>query len=1530
MATIAAQPRDRKRGATNPHLFLTLEDNIITYYNHVDDTGTISANGSGSISLVDLRAVRIQGNEMLLQTATKTWELNVASVDDAQEWAQLVETASERWAEHEAAASRKRAEKRLQAEKQGSESSAAAVVSMGRKASRTSVAKLGAWFQLVQQGIFGNTKLVPLFGVVAIEGTLCCFNTEREAMQGAKPRYCYPISNVKSIEIETALLHVVSPDMTLRIVADDSLGAMTLAKGIQEHSHCVIRLSHDARAQLQRESVVPNHDDCDAETMQQMAELHNFILRSQSTRLAFSATSVVQAGFMHKLGHIGIKQWQKRYFVLHAGGILRYYDGAWAPGSTNQPKRTLVVTVCDAIEYGPDVTGVQWPDSVDPLQCFSIVYPKRTYFMYCTSIAACEEWVEVLQEVSGLALEGYGNEVPSDDGDDEEGVSPGGAVHMRFGDSDPMSLSLDSHDEFDAVSFQPFVALDPSRMMEESHDGAGSDSDGGDGVEDRLQAGYELVGARAGSGGLSRESRGGSRVAMGQTDAYATVATTAGDHHVYMLASDTLETGDYARPADLLQQISAQSTQDGDLAYDNLGGAGVIQAEPAYEEVAMSVQRQRRSAKPPPKPSRTASLSDRASSASIRSIRSDSDTDDDDMEEDQAEAQAEQPHNTFEQVLREVSDDEEEAVDPEDVYSVPSTLLPDDEAALVSGLSAPALPERTYSTNAIPATAGQSRKKRVLPRAPGVPPPSRAQTASSPLTTPTRPVPNGVGAVGSNGTNAHTKPAPVIKVSGEGESVVCVDGTHCSGGNNHSDEVRPSTTQSVEASPVAKMVARRLNAARSGQTESSTDDAEPSATASSASNQLQPQADDPQPSMSISDRMKALKVASQFSKTQRAVKDASDKWLSQVVKPRRQLPQAKQSKARSLRRIPTAQTLDDRDSSALPSISEQSTSTKPVTSSDKPALPAKPKGFLRRKKSKEHMLPQTPAQQAATTTTTPKATATATATPAASSATATAQSQAQAASGSSGAKQSIPPQLSSEPVVKAHVSSAFDRFLAAQDYKTLFAAFQDILGATHTTQLRGHRQFYTLFKQATLPHLNYKQRNLFKVLDQQRALSQTNYNHCKALSVAVIGAGPVGLRTAIGMALLGSQVVVVERRHNFTRFNILHLWDWICSDLIRLGVNGGDILGKSFFHIGTKELQLLLARLALLIGVRIVTGVDAKGMAKPNPSDPNAVKLWTLECEYVDSKMQLCIPCHVVMAAGGANDQVTTRLGFETTVMATSQALGLVAHWENNKTPEERHLEEFSWASQYNQPLFDQLRGLGADLENVVYYQGETHYFVMTPKKQSLLDYGVLKQNMKNQAELVQRGNIDFPKLQEYAQNVASFFDVPSSCRFHERGGVMLFDFSTRKAAKKSCRVLHDDTTGQQVALMLVGDALLEPFWPEGLGINRGFHTALDAIFAVQLFFSSGHTEEPRVMESLRDHLFGLMKGLSAFTKSNVVHSKFRDYDIDPQTRYKQWNPKKFVQATVGSAGSTLALPEDHAHARPFSVSLGVAEHIEV
>ena len=36
----------------------------------------------------------------------------------------------------------------------------------------------------------------------------------------------------------------------------------------------------------------------------------------------------------------------------------------------------------------------------------------------------------------------------------------------------------------------------------------------------------------------------------------------------------------------------------------------------------------------------------------------------------------------------------------------------------------------------------------------------------------------------------------------------------------------------------------------------------------------------------------------------------------------------------------------------------------------------------------------------------------------------------------------------------------------------------------------------------------------------------------------------------------------------------------------------------------------------------------------------------------------------------------------------------------------------------------------------------------------------------------------------------------------------------------------------EPLLVLSVGDALQEPFWPEGLGINRGMHNALDACWA--------------------------------------------------------------------------------------------------
>ena len=62
-----------------------------------------------------------------------------------------------------------------------------------------------------------------------------------------------------------------------------------------------------------------------------------------------------------------------------------------------------------------------------------------------------------------------------------------------------------------------------------------------------------------------------------------------------------------------------------------------------------------------------------------------------------------------------------------------------------------------------------------------------------------------------------------------------------------------------------------------------------------------------------------------------------------------------------------------------------------------------------------------------------------------------------------------------------------------------------------------------------------------------------------------------------------------------------------------------------------------------------------------------------------------------------------------------------------------------------------------------------------------------------------------------------------------------IFDFSERNSMQRSVEVVTgiDGAKLDQPMLVLpVGDALQEPFWPEGLGINRGMHNCLDACWA--------------------------------------------------------------------------------------------------
>ena len=84
--------------------------------------------------------------------------------------------------------------------------------------------------------------------------------------------------------------------------------------------------------------------------------------------------------------------------------------------------------------------------------------------------------------------------------------------------------------------------------------------------------------------------------------------------------------------------------------------------------------------------------------------------------------------------------------------------------------------------------------------------------------------------------------------------------------------------------------------------------------------------------------------------------------------------------------------------------------------------------------------------------------------------------------------------------------------------------------------------------------------------------------------------------------------------------------------------------------------------------------------------------------------------------------------GFQRKEFRGKLAIAITANFINRNTTAEAKVEEISGvAFIFNQKFFkDLFKKTGIDLENIVYYKDETHYFVMTAKKTSLLEKGVL------------------------------------------------------------------------------------------------------------------------------------------------------------------------------------------------------------
>jgi len=590
------------------------------------------------------------------------------------------------------------------------------------------------------------------------------------------------------------------------------------------------------------------------------------------------------------------------------------------------------------------------------------------------------------------------------------------------------------------------------------------------------------------------------------------------------------------------------------------------------------------------------------------------------------------------------------------------------------------------------------------------------------------------------------------------------------------------------------------------------------------------------------------------------------------------------------------------------------------------------------------------------------------------------------------------------------VPQVYEEFCSVQTAADTHAVFDVLLDKLELGHLNGRGlQLFVALKEALgKSGLNYKQGKLLRDLNSTLLKAQTvvgKIRHDGKLApadvlresvalagqdgsgrfnkVVVGGAGPVGLRTACELQLLGFDVLVVEKRPNFSRANILTFWDETMADMLALGA-------KSYFpdlqpagmnkHLGTRQIQVCLLKSLLLLGGRALYGREVCGLqpgstrwqAFVRPSARNR-KVQTdseraiefqrtfdddqdvngLQANQVDqifvsgggtrgSAEAFEFDAYMI-AEGGWSDS-TKRLGFSKSIQRFKSIFGVVINAQYNK----QNIKERNMQSQIHFALSGKwpLRRCPIQAEFLEYLKGETHFFALVVPKRNvtdrteqylermerehgesraalpqsvidmmrlastqkgLLEMGVFKQDLGTGQQCLVKENVDVVKLHALARAVMSEMGLPENVEFCESNPVQLFDFSRRGRCVESVRVLCSDGpvvldpstfrdsgagagSGPRALAFPVGDALEEPNWTQGLGINRGFHSGMNQAFACLLAreesLASGVEESCAAQKRMIEIKWGQgHSGLAGSGSGNIGLKPFKSWNTDPRSR---------------------------------------------
>ncbi|NXP09043.1 MICA2 monooxygenase, partial [Thinocorus orbignyianus] len=460
----------------------------------------------------------------------------------------------------------------------------------------------------------------------------------------------------------------------------------------------------------------------------------------------------------------------------------------------------------------------------------------------------------------------------------------------------------------------------------------------------------------------------------------------------------------------------------------------------------------------------------------------------------------------------------------------------------------------------------------------------------------------------------------------------------------------------------------------------------------------------------------------------------------------------------------------------------------------------------------------------------------------------------------------------------------FENFVQASTCKGTIQAFNILTRQLELDPL-DNRNFYTKLKSRVT---TWKAKALWNKLDKRASHKEYKRGKsCMNTKCLIIGGGPCGLRTAIELAFLGAKVVVVEKRDTFSRNNVLHLWPFTIHDLRGLGAKKfyGKFCAGSIDHISIRQLQLILFKVALILGVEIHVNLEFVKVLEPPEDQENQKIGWRAEFLPVDHPLSE-YEFDVIIGADGRRN---TLEGFRRKEFRGKLAIAITANFINRNTTAEAKVEEISGvAFIFNQKFFQDLKEeTGIDLENIVYYKDNTHYFVMTAKKQSLLDKGVIINDYIDTELLLCGENVNQSNLLSYAREAADFatnYQLPSldfAINHYGQPDVAMFDFTSMYASENAALVRERHR--HQLLVALVGDSLLEPFWPMGTGCARGFLAAFDTAWMVR---SWAQGKPPLEILAERESIYRLLPQ----TTPENINKNFDQYTIDPGTRYPNLN----------------------------------------